>query len=187
MRDGALIMLGTGMRPGEALSLRWENILLGAETGLIQITQGKSKAAKRVLPMVTAVRKAVETRWKSAGEPTEGSIFPSADSQAGHLVPIKDYHARALKAVNDEAKEKKLQPLKSFEPYILRHTALTRLGESSCNAFTLALIAALRSLSDMSIRKPTPSIEPLPAAILTTSEKRPFQNRARSRPQQLRA
>ena len=146
-RDAALIMLGTGMRPGEVLSLRWENVLLSADSGLIQITTGKSKAAKRVLPMVTAVRKAIEIRWKSADEPTEGWVFPSADSHAGHLVTIKDQHARALKAVNDEAKEKELQPLKSFEPYILRHTALTRLGESGCDAFTLARIAGHSSIT----------------------------------------
>ncbi|HEV2617943.1 MAG TPA: site-specific integrase [Candidatus Acidoferrales bacterium] len=146
-RDVATVMLGTGMRPGEALSLRWENVLFGKDAGLIQITTGKSKAARRVLPMVPAVRKAIESRWKDLGEPTEGWVFTSAASEAGHLVTVKDFHARALKAANGEAKATSLPALKSFEPYILRHTALTRLGESGCDAFTLARIAGHSSIT----------------------------------------
>jgi integrase len=37
-RDAATIMLGTGMRPGEAFALRWETILLNGSGGLLQIT-----------------------------------------------------------------------------------------------------------------------------------------------------
>lgn len=146
-KDAAVVMLGTGMRPGEVLSLRWENVLLGAESGLIQIATGKSKAAKRVLPMVQAVRTAIESRSLLAGKPTEGWVFRSADSAVGHLVTVKGYHARALKAVNDEAKKENQPALKAFEPYILRHTALTRLGESGCDAFTLARIAGHSSIT----------------------------------------
>lgn len=146
-KDAATVMLGTGMRPGEVLSLRWENILFGKDASLIQITTGKSKAARRVLPMVPAVRKAIESRWENAGEPTEGWVFPSAASDAGHLVTVKDFHARALKVANAEAKVKNLPALKAFEPYILRHTALTRLGESGCDAFTLARIAGHSSIT----------------------------------------
>jgi hypothetical protein len=36
--------------------------------------------------------------------------------------------------------------LKRFEPYVLRHTALTRLGEN-CDAFTLARIAGHSSIT----------------------------------------
>jgi integrase len=145
-KDAATIMLGTGMRPGEVLGLRWENVLLDSG-GLIKITTGKSKAAKRMLPMVTAVRSAIENRWLLAGKPAEGWLFRSSDAGTGHLVTVKGYHARALKAVNDEAKKKELAPLKAFEPYILRHTALTRLGESGCDAFTLARIAGHSSIT----------------------------------------
>jgi integrase len=146
-KDAAILMLGTGMRPGEVLSLRWENILIGEENGLIQITMGKSKAAKRVLPMVPLVRSALEARRQAADLPTEGRVFHSDGSNVGHVVTVKGFHARALKTVNTEAKEKKLQPLKSFEPYIMRHTALTRLGESGCDPSTLARIAGHSSIT----------------------------------------
>jgi site-specific recombinase XerD len=37
--------------------------------------------------------------------------------------------------------------LKPFAPYCLRHTALTRLAESGCDAFTLARIAGHSSIT----------------------------------------
>jgi site-specific recombinase XerD len=37
--------------------------------------------------------------------------------------------------------------VKPFEPYCLRHSALTRLAESGCDAFTLAKIAGHSSIT----------------------------------------
>jgi hypothetical protein len=60
----------------------------------------------------------------------------------------KGQHARALARINAEAiKNKKPLELKPFEPYCLRHTALTRLGDSGCDAFTLARIAGHSSIT----------------------------------------
>jgi integrase len=47
-RDAAIIIRGTGMRPGEVFSLRWENIYLNGSGGLIQVTEGKTRAARSV-------------------------------------------------------------------------------------------------------------------------------------------
>ena len=138
-KDGATIMLGTGMRPGEVFALRWENILLNGSGGLLQITDGKSRAAKRVLPLVPAVFDALKARRKEQGSPTEGWLFPQ-DTRSGHLESdglAKDQHALALK-------NSKVKP---FEPYCLRHTALTNLGEAGCDAFTLAKIAGHSSIT----------------------------------------
>jgi len=138
-KDAATIMLGTGMRPGEVFGLRWENILLNGSGGLLQITDGKSRAAKRVLPLVPAVFDALKARHKDQGSPTEGWLFPQ-DTRSGHLASdglAKDQHALALK-------NSKVKP---FEPYCLRHTALTNLGEAGCDAFTLAKIAGHSSIT----------------------------------------
>lgn len=138
-KDAATVMLGTGMRPGEVFALRWENILLNGSGGLLQITQGKSRAAKRMLPLVPAVFEALKARQKEQGSPSEGWIFPH-DTRSGHLESdglAKDQHALALK-------NSKVKP---FEPYCLRHTALTNLGEAGCDAFTLARIAGHSSIT----------------------------------------
>jgi integrase len=55
--------------------------------------------------------------------------------------------SRVHKSVNDKAKKENQPALKAFEPYILRHTALTRLGESGCDAFTMARIAGHSSIT----------------------------------------
>ncbi len=59
----------------------------------------------------------------------------------------KGPHARALKKVKDEAKKNKQPELKRFEPYCLRHPALTRLAEAGCDAFTRARIAGHSSIT----------------------------------------
>lgn len=137
-RDVATVMLGTGTRPSEVFGLRWERVLLNADGGLIQIVEGKSRAARRILPMVPQVFGVLEARHKAIGNPSEGWVFPST-SKYGHFEgdSAKNQHARALE-------KSKVKP---FEPYCLRHTALTRLGEAGCDAFTLARIAGHSSIT----------------------------------------
>lgn len=147
-RDAATVMLGTGMRPGEVFSLRWEYVLLNGSGGFIQVAEGKSRAARRLLPMVPAVYAALKARWESQGQPQEGWLFPSS-SECCHLEggTAKGQHARALSKINEEAKKNNRPELKPFEPYCLRHTSLTRLAEAGCDAFTLARIAGHSSIT----------------------------------------
>jgi integrase len=137
-KDAATIIRGTGMRPGEVFTLRWERVLLNGGSGLLQVSEGKSKAAKRVLPLVPEVHAVLERRRDEQGKPEEGWVFPSS-AREGHLNgdTTKDQHAIALKN----------SKVARFEPYILRHTALTRLAESGCDVFTLARIAGHSSIT----------------------------------------
>lgn len=145
-RDAAIIVRGTGMRPGEAFALRWENIYLNGTGGLIQVTEGKTKAARRMLPMVPAVYEALKARREAGGSPEEGWIFPTS-SREGHLNKdtAKDQHTRAIALANEKAEPK--EKIKHFQPYILRHTALTELAEAGCDVFTLARIAGHSSIT----------------------------------------
>jgi integrase len=148
-KDAATIMLGTGLRPSEVLSLRWERTHLNGSGGLLQIVEGKSRAARRVLPMVPAVYNALKARRSAQGSPQNGWIFP-AKSKSGHLErsTAKTYHGRALTIIENAAKEEGNQtPVKPFPPYTMRHTALTRLAEAGCDAFTLARIAGHSSIT----------------------------------------
>jgi integrase len=99
-RDVATIMLGTGLRPGELYELRWENVVFGDAGGLIKITHGKSRAARRVLPMFPEVKRVLLARWEERKKPLEGWVFPS-DAQAGHLEEgtAKGQHSRAIKLI----------------------------------------------------------------------------------------
>jgi integrase len=146
--DAASIMLGTGCRPGEVFALRWEHVVLNDSGGLMQVAHGKSKAARRLLPMIPAVHTVLEAQWEAQGRPLEGWVFP-AGSRCGHFErgTAKGQHARALTKVSQDAKKINRPGLKPFEPYCLRHTALTRLAESGCDAFTLARIAGHSSIT----------------------------------------
>jgi integrase len=138
LKDVAPIILGTGMRPGEVLSLRWENILLQEIEGLISILEGKSRAARRVLPMVPKILELLHRRREEQGNPAEGWVFPST-SKSGHAErdSLTRSHRDALKA-------SKVSP---FPPYCLRHTALTDLATLGCDPFTLAKIAGHSSIT----------------------------------------
>ena len=110
------------MRPEECHCLTWENVNWdGGRNGLVLISKGKTKAARRVLPLSPRVRTVLENRWKLAGEPGDGWIWP-AETKDGHINhdSLKVQHKKALKAA-------KVRP---FEIYSIRHTFLTRLGES---------------------------------------------------------
>ncbi len=148
-RDVATIILGSGMRPGEVYKLGWEHTLLNGSGGLIRVAEGKSKAARRLLPMVPEVYRALKARHEAQGNPAEGWLFPTG-SRSGHLEEgiAKKYHAKALETL---AKAHEKEPdacpeVKSFEPYCLRHTALTNLAAAGCDAFTLARIAGHSSI-----------------------------------------
>lgn len=147
-RDAATIVRGTGMRPGEVFTMRWENVYLNDAGGLIQITEGKTKAARRMLPMVPAVYAALKDRREAAGRPHEGWVFPS-EAKVGHLNKdtAKDQHKKAIAEANKKAKKNKGRELKPFEPYVLRHTALTQLAHAGADVFTLARIAGHSSIT----------------------------------------
>ena len=98
--------------------------------------------------MVPEVYAVLKDRHQAQGEPLEGWVFPSG-SRSGHFEQdsAKNQHAAALRLLNKQAKEKNETGIPRFEPYCIRHTALTRLAESGCDAFTLARIAGHSSIT----------------------------------------
>lgn len=139
LHDVATVLLDTGMRPEECHRMDWENVNWDAgRHGTIMVTGGKTKAARRLLPMTPRVRLVLELRWESAGKPLEGWVWP-ANTRSGHMEhdTLRVQHAKALK-------ESKVRP---FVIYSFRHTFLTRLGESGCDVWTLARIAGHSNIS----------------------------------------
>ena len=148
LADIATVLVDSGMRPEECFRQRWENITwINGRFGTILVTHGKTSAARRVLPMTPRVRGILEQRWKAADKPEEGWIW-KANAKSGHVEPstLKKQHQKAIK-------DSKVRP---FVLYTLRHTFLTRLGASGCDAWTLARIAGHSSIA-MSYRYVHPS------------------------------
>ena len=123
--------------------------------GTILVTHGKTAGARRVLPLSQRVRNILQSRWDVAGEPAEGWVWP-APTRSGHFEKstLKKQHKKALR----------LSRVRPFVLYSLRHTFLTRLGESGCDAWTLARIAGHSSVA-MSARYVHPSEDAVLAAL----------------------
>ncbi len=154
----AAVLADTGKRPEECFRLRWEAITwVNGRYGTLLVTHGKTAAARRLLPMTPRVRTILETRWERSGKPVEGWVWP-APTRSGHLESssLKKQHAKALR----------LSGVRPFVLYSLRHTFLTRLGESGCDAWTLARIAG-----HSSIRISTRYVHPSEDAVLAAVER----------------
>jgi integrase len=124
------LMLDTGVRPEEAFRLVWDHV--NFKTRRVLVTHGKTAAARRSVPMSSRVFRMLARRWLKAGRPPGGWVL-AADTESGHAEPstVKKQHQKALAA-------SKVAP---FVLYTCRHTFLTRLGESGCDAWTLARVA----------------------------------------------
>jgi integrase len=153
----ATVLIDSGLRPEECFRLRWDYVnFVNGRHGTILVPHGKTPSARRVVPMTPRVRSSVETRWINAGRPDEGWVFPS-ETQSGHVEPstLRSQHRNALRASG----------VRQFVLYTLRHTFLTRLGESGCDVWTLARIAG-HSTIGISARYVHPSEDAVLSAML---------------------
>ena len=87
LRDAAILMLDTGLRVGELIRLQWSDIHLQpigrAIFGYLQVRSGKSKNAKRTIPLRARVRAMLEARrarknfslWVFPGDPADAPIL----------------------------------------------------------------------------------------------------------------
>ena len=112
LRDVLTIMLDCGMRPGEVFQMCWEDI--DWDRNVIFIPRGKTRLARRFLPMSERIITVLQARKK---EQTEGWVFPS-DSKPGHLTTV----ASAFETARAQAKLSSEIML-----YSARHTFATKI------------------------------------------------------------
>jgi integrase len=142
------LQFDTGLRPDEAYALRWEHVnWRNGRNGSVFVAHGKTGAARRVVPMSPRLRFVLEYRWEMAQSPAEGWVW-QAPTKSGHFEEstLKKRHRNAIKD----------SKVRRFVIYSARHTFLTRLGESGCDAWTLARIAGHSDIS-ISMRYVHPS------------------------------
>lgn len=163
-----MILADTGMRPEECFRLRWESITwTNGRHGTVLITHGKTAAARRVLPFTPRVRAVLEARWENADKPEEGWIF-RAPTKSGHVEKstFKKQHKRVFKTLKEEAEKNGEKAVRPFVLYDLRHTFLTKLGESGCDVWTLA-----RTAGHSNIKQSSRYVHPSGDAVLDAMER----------------
>lgn len=156
--DCALLLAGTGLRPSEAYTLRWENVFFN-EPVKIRITESKTAAGKRTLPLAPVIYQRFQIpdvggmlrrRFADCERPTKGFVFARPDSSTGHLTEgtAKGWHSKTLARLAKAHKEKpeEHQEVKPFEPYMFRHSFLTWLAPY-LDAFALAKWAGHSNIS----------------------------------------
>jgi integrase len=94
-KDVLIILRGTGMRPSECYSMRWE--LVNWEGLYYQNPHGKTKTAKRSVPLLDQAIPVLKRRHLAQGMPREGWVFPS-DAKGGHILNISKAFREARKA-----------------------------------------------------------------------------------------
>jgi integrase len=139
LHDLALLILETGLRIGEALSLEWPDVSLeplpGARFGYLRVRDGKSKNARRNIPLTDRAAAMLHSR---KAEAKHALVFANRDGKRYLVTSINHLHQKARAT---------LKLSKDFVIHSLRHTMLTRLGESGVDAFTIMRIAGHSSIT----------------------------------------
>jgi len=138
--DVAILILETGVRPGEASNLEWADVHLQpavhAALGYVAIRGGKSKNAKRNLSLTARAAEMLRTRKAAVKSPW---VFPGDSPDAAILVSSLDHQHEDVRTA--------LRLPCDFVIHSLRHSMLTRLGEAGADAFTIMRIAGHSSVT----------------------------------------
>lgn len=124
LQDIATLMLETGMRPKEVYGIRRENVHI--EQGYLFNPHGKTKAAKRKVPLGATARAVLSQRLEN--KDIKGDcLFPGRSTQAP-IVKVNNAHTAAVKR----------SKVAAFRLYDLRHTWATRMAQAGVDLVTLA-------------------------------------------------
>src|SRR5690606_33382777 len=103
-----LLMMLTGLGPGEALALGWEHVDLDAGTlrvvrtldckARVLVNDTKRPSRRRVVPLAPELRALLRERWLAAGRPSAGLVFTDSLGEPLELDNLRTRHFRpALK------------------------------------------------------------------------------------------
>lgn len=135
-----LLMMLTGLGPGEALALGWEHIDL--EAGTLRVARSldckarmlvddtKRPCRRRVVPLALELRAGLRERWLAAGRPESGLVFTAAD---GSPLDLDNLRTRHFKPALEAAKIKR--PVRVYD---LRHGFATAALEAGVDTRTVA-------------------------------------------------
>lgn len=139
LKDVAILILDTGLRVGEVLALEWKEIhpepADGARFGYLHVRDGKSRLARRNVPLTARVRAMLERRKAANGSPwvfAEDAVRPILISS------LDDLHKKLRQTLKLSGE---------FVLHSLRHTHGTRLGESGADVFTIVRLMGHSSVT----------------------------------------
>jgi integrase len=152
LSDVATVLLDTGLRLGELISLDWRQVRIepakGAQFGYLTVLSGKAKSRKsRNVPLSARVVEVLK-RWAPE---REGLVFHREDG--------KPLQASLLGQQQKRVRELLRLPA-DFVLHSLRHTFGTRLGEAGADAFTI-----MRLMGHSTVTVSQRYVHPSPEAV----------------------
>jgi integrase len=132
LRDIATVILQTGMRPDEVFRMEIRNLDFGRRA--IFNPSGKTKAAKRTIPMTSEVCEILQRRSKEA---CGRWVFSSPAGPGRSAQP--DRPIRGVRKAHDAA-IRRAGIQEHFRLYDLRHTYATRAAQAGIDVLTLAAL-----------------------------------------------
>ncbi len=154
LKDLAILMLDTGMRPDEVARITRNNVHL--DKNYVYNPFGKTKAAKR---KITLTRRAAEVLRDRIERVDSDYVFPHKNDPNKPMIKVNHAHDGAI----GRAK------LSKFRLYDLRHTFATRAAEAGVDLATLAAILG-HSKIHMVMRYTHPTAEHQVGAIKKLEE-----------------
>jgi site-specific recombinase XerD len=149
-------LIDTGLRISESLALTWEHIGLkpkqGASLGWVYVAKGKSKYAKRYVPLTQRSLQILVEMKKAS---TSTFVFPAEDGEQAS----RHWPSEQFRTLRDAMKLHK-----DCVVHACRHTFCTRLGEAGADAFVIQRLAGHSSIL-ISQRYVHPTPERLEQAI----------------------
>jgi integrase len=125
LKDIATLMIETGMRPEEVCRIQKKNVSLHGDDAYVYIPFGKTKAARRRVPLNSAAAAILQARFAK-----DNYLFPHRSDTGKPMLKVNNAHTTALK--NSE--------VPYFRLYDCRHTFATRAVENGMDMATLAAI-----------------------------------------------
>jgi integrase len=131
--DAIKLLLLTGARRGEVLSMRWLDVDLGAATWnrkAADLKQGRDHSLPLSAPAAALLRSVADTQSNGGKRPLGEFVFASAASKTQHLVAIRRLWRNVIKTAD----------LPDFRIHDLRHSVASQLISSGAS---LALVGSL--------------------------------------------
>lgn len=144
LADIARLILDTGMRPDEVYGMEVANVNLAQSVYFNKV--GKTKAARRRVPLTARARDIVRRRCEQAKDLRTAYLFPGDNDTSRHIVKVNAAHYGALRRSG----------VRHFRLYDLRHMFATFFAEATGDLITLAAILGHSKL-DMVMRYSHPT------------------------------
>lgn len=140
----ARFLVDTGLRISEACGLTWDRVFLDVEAPYIYVDRGKSKRAKRRVPLTEDARAILESQKTVSRSNYVFVRFGERVSKAlWHTAPV----SRHTVSSQFSARRDEMGLPWDAVLHSTRHTALTDLGAAGADAFTIQAVAGHASVT----------------------------------------